>query len=88
MVLSNQGSVVTAEVYDVNDATSNNYSLSIDQDNACTGKFKFVFSIPNLKLLPGDYYVSISSKLISHWTNTDYPVNYYIALEKGSEYNV
>jgi len=88
LVLTNQGPHVTAEVYDVNDSTSNNYSLSVDLNNECGGEFKFVFSIPNLKLLPGDYYVSISSKLISHWTNTDYPVNYYIALEKGSEYNV
>ena len=79
---------IYAEVQDVNDPTSNNFYLLIDSDNACTNEFNFVFSIPNLKLLPGDYYVNISSKLISHWTNSDFPVNYYIALEKGSDYNV
>ena len=88
LVLTNSDTGIRAEVYDVNDATSNNYSLLIDSDNASTDKFKFIFSIANLKLLPGDYYVNISSKLISHWTNSDFPANYYIALEKGSEYNV
>jgi hypothetical protein len=88
LVLTNTKTGIRGEVYDVNDATSNNYSLLIDSDNASTDNFKFIFSITNLKLLPGDYYVNISSELISHWTNDNYPADYYIALEKGSEYNV
>jgi hypothetical protein len=79
---------VRAEVYDTNDATSNAFSLELDNANPCTNDFKFIFNIPNLKLLPGDYYVNISSKLISHWTSSTYPINYFIALEKASEYHV
>ena len=79
---------IRAEVYDVNDATSNVFSLVLDNANSCTNDFKFIFNIPNLKLLPGDYYVNISSKLISHWTSSTYPINYFIALEKGSEFHV
>ena len=79
---------IRAEVYDVNDMTSNAFSLVLDNANPCTNDFKFIFNIPNLKLLPGDYYVNISSKLISHWTSSTFPINYFIALEKGSEYHV
>jgi hypothetical protein len=62
--------------------------MELDKDNACKNEFNFVVSIPNLKLLPGDYFVSISSKLISNWTNSNYPVEYFVALEKSSTYVV
>ena len=80
--------VLTASVADTRDATSNVYSIEIDKDNSCKNEFDFVVNIPNLKLLPGDYFVSISSKLISNWTNNNYPVEYFIALEKESKYSV
>ena len=88
LVICGDKGTVRAEVYDVNDMTSNAFSLVLDNANPCTNDFKFIFNIPNLKLLPGDYYVNISSKLISHWTSSTYPINYFIALEKGSEYHV
>ena len=88
LVICGDKGTVRAEVYDVNDATSNAFSLVLDNANSCTNDFKFIFNIPNLKLLPGDYYVNISSKLISHWTSSTYPINYFIALEKGSEFHV
>jgi len=88
--LSIQGEdgVVTASVFDSKDATSNSFTMELDKDNACKNEFNFVVSIPNLKLLPGDYFVSISSKLISNWTNSNYPVEYFVALEKSSTYVV
>ena len=50
--------------------------------------YDFQFLISNLKLVPGDYEVSVSSKLISHWKCiNNNPVEYWIALEKSSTYN-
>ena len=86
--LSGSNGVVTARVLDVKDSTANTYDIVIDNDNVCKEEFNFVVNIPNLKLLPGDYFVSISSKLISNWQNTDYPVEYFIALERTSSYGV
>ena len=80
--------MITASVLDVKDATANTFDIVVDKDNSCKEQFNFVVNIPNLKLLPGDYYVSISSKLISNWQNTDYPVEYFIALERTSSYGV
>lgn len=88
LTLSGNNGVVTASVSDTRDATSNNFTLELDRDNSCKNEFNFVISIPNLKLLPGDYFVSISSKLISNWTNANYPVEYFIALEKNSVFSV
>ena len=76
------------KVLDDKDSTANVFELELERNNDCKNKFTFIVNISNLKLLPGDYYVSISSKLISHWTNSHIPVNYYIALEKGSEFHV
>jgi hypothetical protein len=86
--LSGDNGVVTASVLDIKDSTANTFDIVVDKDNNCKETFNFVVNIPNLKLLPGDYYVSISSKLISNWQNTNYPVEYFIALERTSSYGV
>ena len=88
LTLSGNDGIIHASVSDGRDATSNSYELELDLENSCKNEFKFVISIPNLKLLPGDYFVSISSKLISNWVNTTHPVEYFIALEKNSVFNV
>ena len=86
--LTGDNGVITASVVDTKDSTSNSFSYELDRDNACKESFNFIVSIPNLKLLPGDYFVSISSKLISNWTNNNYPIEYFIALEKNSSFGV
>jgi hypothetical protein len=86
--LKGNNGVVTASVLDVKDATANTFDIVVDKDNSCKEPFDFVVNIPNLKLLPGDYYVAISSKLISNWKNNDYPIEYFIALERTSSYGV
>ena len=45
------------------------------------------FKIENLKVLDGNYEVSVSSKGISHFKNTDIDLEYFIALEPDSKYN-
>ena len=86
--LKGDNGVITASVVDTKDNTSNSFSYELDRDNACVESFNFIVSIPNLKLLPGDYFVSISSKLISNWTNNNYPIEYFVALEKNSSFGV
>ena len=90
LVLTGDNGTVTATVLDERDSTANTFSMELDGDNECKNEFKFVLNIANLKLLPGDYFVSISSKLISNWSNISRAasVNYFIALEKTSEFNV
>lgn len=79
-----------AKIYDAKDATANQYTLDLTMqaDVKVPNKFNFDFNIANLKLLPGDYYISLSSSKISNWTNQDYPVEYFIALENSTDFHV
>ena len=86
LMFSCEGGDITAKVFDEKDVTANTFD--IDLGIASTEIFKYVFSISNLKMLHGDYDVSISSKLISNWKNVNTPVEYFIALEKSSKYGV
>ena len=80
------GDQIVASVFDEKDSTANTFDIDLSVSSSST--FNYVFSISNLKMLQGDYKVSISSKLISNWRNADNPLDYYIALEKSSSFGV
>ena len=46
-----------------------------------------ITKVDNLKIMLGAYDVEVSSKKISHFTNTKIGVEYWIALEPESSYN-
>ena len=76
---------LTLSVVDSKNATSNTFAIDI-AGNYPEDPFNFVISISNLKIIPGDYHVAISSKLISEFSNNELGVSYWIALEKSSTY--
>ena len=76
---------ICLSVKDGSDNTSNAYSVGVD-GTYNTEHFNFVFNINNLKMIEGDYDVAISSSLISHFTNTESEIEYWVALEKTSTY--
>jgi hypothetical protein len=80
--------VVTLSVGDPKNSSANTFSIIIDDDNSQKAPFDLHFLIGNLKVIPGDYDIEISSKLISHWQNQSEPVQYFIALEKTSSFNL
>lgn len=82
-ITTNNG-VLSLSVVESQNTTSNKFSIDIDGEYS--GTFNFILSISNLKILPGDYDVSISSKLISQFTHKELDLNYWIALEKTSTY--
>jgi len=84
-IAGENGKVVLA-VMDPKNSTANTYSIILDENNSCKEKFNFIVAISNLKIVPGDYTIEISSKLISHFKHNTLPVEYYIALEKDSTY--
>ena len=78
---------VKLTVVDNTDATSNAFEIVVPGTYE-SDKFTFVMNIANLKLIPGDYDVAVSSRLISNFKNKNQSVNveYFIALEKSSTY--
>jgi hypothetical protein len=83
--ITGNGGKLSMTVIDSQNATSNAFSIDLDGDFA-DEKFNFIMNIGNLKMVPGDYNVSISSKLISHFVNKESGIQYWIALEKTSTY--
>ncbi len=84
--ITSDGEIISAVILDKKDATSNDYRLSVGEGNGEV--YKMYFKVENLKVLKGTYDISISSRGISHWTNSDIPLEYWIALEPDSEYGV
>jgi len=84
-ITSNGSGVVTLTVLDNDNPTSNSYSIDVD-GQFTEDKFNFILNIGNLKLIPGDYKVNISSKLISEFVNLENDLKYWLALEKTSTY--
>jgi hypothetical protein len=79
------GTGIVVRVKDPKNSTSNSYGTEVEGSNG-GHTFKFHFDISNFKILPGDYDVNISGKLISHFKHKTLPIEYWIALEKSSTY--
>jgi hypothetical protein len=85
VAVEDAGSGIVLRVKDPKNSTSNSFGTEVDgSPNGHT--FKFHFDITNFKLVPGDYDVDISGKLISHFKHKTLPIEYWIALEKTSTY--
>ena len=63
--------------------TSNDFSIIVGETDS---EFVFNFKEENLKIIPGNYNVVVSSKLLSRFSNQNYDVQYYIALEPDSTF--
>jgi hypothetical protein len=79
------GSQVQIVARDKDDSTSNQYSLIVGE-NEGSADFQFIFDVENLKILPGDYQVEISEKVVSKFSNKNEPLTYWIALHADSSY--
>ena len=83
LAIVGDGSKITAVVGQKKNATANSY----DVDLGTTDKtFRVNLKIENLKMLPGQYAVSISSKRISRFQGTNDLV-YYVAVEADSTFS-
>lgn len=77
------GSKITAVVGDKKNAAGNSFSESVGETDK---NFRVNLKVENLKMIPGDYTVSISSKKISRFKATGDLV-YYVAVESDSTFD-
>jgi len=77
-----KGGDIVLKVCDKKNDTSNSFDIVVGQ--GATADYTFYFKVENLKMLDGDYDVSVSSKSISHFKNKKLPIEYWIALEPDS----
>ena len=78
-----EAGVVKLVVRDKRNDTSNEYAVVVGETDR---NFTFNFKVENIKIIPGAYNVVVSSKLLSKFSNTQYDLQYYIALEPDSTF--
>jgi hypothetical protein len=79
------GSTVSLVVAPKKNQTGNAYTTTL---GTTTLNFKVNLLVDNLKLLSGDYDVSISSKKISRFKSKTSDLVYYVAVEADSTFEV
>jgi ribosomal protein L28 len=77
------GTTITAVVGDKKNVTGNSFSEPVGKTDK---SFKVNLKVENLKMLPGDYEVSISSKKISRFKSPSSDLVYYVAVEADSTF--
>jgi len=78
------GSNITVVVGDKKNATGNSFSEVVGTTDK---SFKVNLKVENLKMLPGEYSVSVSSKKISRFQSTASDLVYYVAVEADSTFD-
>jgi hypothetical protein len=78
--------VIRLAVRDKKNDTSNDHSIIVGDTE---DEFTFNFKVENIKILPGNYNVTISKKCLAEFTNQSESetLTYFIALEPDSVYN-
>ena len=84
-LVGEKGGDIVLKVCDKKNDTSNNFDIVVGE--GATADYTFYFKVENLKMISGDYDVSVSSKSISHFKNKKLPIEYWIALEPDSTIN-
>ena len=76
------GSPMKVRAMDTQNDSTDTFHVNLDESSDRT--FRFVFKIENLKMVPGDYDVEISSKGIARFSQNQ--LQYWIATESSSTY--
>lgn len=84
IAINGDGTVLSAVVSDKKNATSNAYQVDLGTTDQT---FNANLKVENLKMLPGDYTVAVSSKKISRFTNKNIDLTYYVAIEADSKFD-
>jgi len=82
--LVGEGGLLSFDVSDLKSATSNSFTVPLGDTDLT---FKANFKTENLKLIAGDYAVSISSKKIARFKLIGGNAVFFVALESTSEFN-
>jgi hypothetical protein len=75
--------VIKLVARDKKNDTSNDFEIIVGETDL---EFVFNFKEENLKIIPGNYDVVVSEKLLSRFINQNQDVTYYIALEPDSTF--
>lgn len=83
IAVTGNGSEMFIEAIDSKNPSSDSYKVQVGTTNY---NFKMIFKAENIKIMAGDYNVSISSKGIAHFKGETVPVEYWVATEASSTF--
>ena len=86
LCVRNESGTLELVALDTKDSSCNTYSVNLGEVADDAPAFDFFFKTENMKMLPGDYDVEITSKLVSKFTSVNNDLSYWIALENNSNY--
>ena len=75
---------IRIKALDVNNDSTDTFQVVLDEKSGHT--FRFVFKTENMKMIPGNYDIEISSKGISHFSLQGTKLQYWIATESTSNF--
>lgn len=78
------GETIAINVGDKTNPTGNSYTSELGSTDK---EFKINFKVENLKMMAGDYVVSIGGKKISRFQAVNQELKYFVALELDSTFN-
>ena len=81
-LIGQKGGDIDLRVCDKKDDTRSTHDIPIGK--GATADYTFYFKVENMKMIPGSYDVSVSSKSISHFKHKEKSIEYWIALEPDS----
>jgi gp45 sliding clamp, C terminal len=76
------GTNIYLEALNTKDSSSSTYKSQVGSTDK---SFRLIFLAENIKILPDDYNVSISTNGVAHFKGTD--IEYWVAVEDSSTYN-
>ena len=82
--VESESGIINIKALDVNNDSTDTFTVALEEKS--DSKFRFVFKTENMKMLPGNYDVEISSKGISHFTMQGLKLEYWIATEASSSF--
>lgn len=87
LCISDHDGGVAIRATDRQTESSNEYTLTVAENGPEGATFNMFLKSEYLRLLPGDYSVGISDKIVAEFKNQNTDLVYYIALDSNSVYN-
>ena len=84
IAVESDSDIISIKALDVNNDSTDTFKVELEETSDHT--FSFVFKTENMKMVPGNYNVEISSKGISHFALQGQKLEYWIATEASSTF--
>jgi len=85
MCVTSDDGMIIIRVCDKKNPTGNSWDLVVHEWEDET-PFRFWFAVDSLKMMTGNYNVTIAAKNVARFEGTNVPTNYWIAMEADSTY--